>query len=325
MPYLIDSSLQENTFHQCINAQVLPLASQEIQSLINSEKLSKLSLFGVAELDLQSKLISDWLSSIEVESVLAFRLLNKSQGIVWEVLAEYRVLNELTDKLPLEAFDYLLWPEQRFTPPELMVFDMDSTFIQIEVIDELAHYHQVGEQVSSVTEAAMRGELDFSESLVSRVACLKGLAGSSIDDLAKKLPLSPGITELVESAKKHSCKIAIVSGGFMPFVEHLRQTMQLFKVNANQLEILDGELTGRVLGNIVDAQAKADFINQLCKELVISPSSVMAVGDGANDLKMMQVTGFNLAYYAKPKVRQAAKGKIDITQFDWLLSVFDWN
>ena len=170
----------------------------------------------------------------------------------------------------------------------------------------------------------MRGELDFAQSLLTRVDCLKGLAESAIAEIANDLPLSKGVVELVNAAKNNLCQTAIVSGGFTPFVEILKGKLNLFKVRANRLEICSGRLTGKLLGEIVDAKAKAIFLQELCDELYISPSQVIAIGDGANDLLMMQAAGFNLAYYAKPKVQEQANGRMNQTTLNQLIALFDW-
>jgi len=254
-----------------------------------------------------------------------------AETIIWDVFAEYSALeswlNEMfsEDNESLPSFDYILWPNNHQQAPKLLVFDMDSTFIQIEVIDELATRHGVGESVSEVTEAAMRGELDFAESLISRVACLKGLVDSTIDDISHNLPLSKGVDQLVDICKTQDVKIAVVSGGFTPFVSHLQQTMGLYRVKANDLEIANGELTGRVLGSIVDANAKAMFVNELKDELNLNRNEIMTIGDGANDLVMMAETGFNLAYRAKPAVQAQSKGRMNITDLNQLVDIFDWS
>ncbi len=220
-------------------------------------------------------------------------------------------------------WDFLLWPRSQ-QKPQLLVFDMDSTFIEIEVIDELAHRHGVGDSVAKVTEAAMRGELDFSESLVSRVACLKGLSESVIDSICQQLPLSQGVDKLVSQCRQANVNVAIVSGGFSPFVNYLKDKMGLFKVKANHLQVRDNLLTGQLDGEIVDAQAKAVFVNSLAQELNLSLDQVMTIGDGANDLEMMKVSGFSLAYRAKPAVQQQAAGRMNESYLNHLAEVFEW-
>ncbi len=294
---------------------------QKIDSLPSN--LSKLSLFDVTEL---SALIPQLLSAIpDLISGACFQHCERESLGYWEVFAEYETLKNITRHCHDNYnHDYLLWPELTHDAPQLLLFDMDSTFIEIEVIDELARQHGVGEQVSQVTEAAMRGELDFSESLVSRVSCLKGLSENVIERIAHQLPLSTGVKQLVNSAMSKGCQIAIVSGGFEPFVEHLQEQLGLFRVCANKLEVDQKKLTGRVKGAIVDAQAKEDFLYELCNELKISPKQAMAIGDGANDLKMMKAAGFNLAYRAKPKVQAEAMGRMNHINFEQLVSIFNW-
>jgi len=243
---------------------------------------------------------------------------------MWDVLVSRQGLAEfLSTLVEPSRLDYLCWSEVKL-PPQLLVFDMDSTFIEIEVIDELARRHGVGEQVASVTEAAMQGELDFAESLVSRVACLKGLSDSAISEICEILPLSKGVEELVERCHANHIKIAIVSGGFTPFVGHLKQTMNLFSVHANELETSEGQLTGKVVGGIVDAKAKADFVKELAASLNIAADQVMTIGDGANDLVMMKESGFSLAYRAKPRVQKEALGRMNLTSLNHLADVFGW-
>lgn len=244
--------------------------------------------------------------------------------VVFDLYANDEFVNGLLDLVKsLNAFDYVVWPKTNVVP-ELLVFDMDSTFIQIEVIDELAKRHKVGEQVAKVTEAAMRGELDFAASLISRVSCLKGLSEEAIAIICNQLPLSKGVEQLVESCHQNNVKIAIVSGGFTPFVAHLKGKMNLYQVEANQLEVKDGYLTGQVVGSIVDAKAKADFVLQLTKQLNISTDKVMSIGDGANDLAMMKEAGFSLAYRAKPMVQEKALGRMNVSDLNHLIKIFNW-
>lgn len=247
----------------------------------------------------------------------------QDNSVIWKCFIDQGELHAfLQNIVQYTSFDYLIWPKNYQSSPKLIVFDMDSTFIQIEVIDELAKAHNVGDKVSQVTEAAMRGELDFSESLITRVACLQGLSSRSIDHIANSLPLSFGVNRLVDWAHQQGIKIAIVSGGFTPFVEKLSLQMNLHKVKANHLQIIDEHLTGKVLGDIVDAQAKADFVNELKKELNLKKNEIMSIGDGANDLLMMKETGFSLAYRAKPAVDKEAGGRMKSTHLDKLISVF---
>jgi len=296
------------------------------------EGLSKLSLFksipdNLADKDFSEETEQHVFTTLlsRLDKTVYFLKKETPHLICWEVFAISSELEKwLVDCVDASPFDFLRWPEKHLRPPQLLVFDMDSTFIQIEVIDELARQHGVGEKVSIVTEAAMRGELDFSESLISRVACLEGLAESTINSIADNLPLSSGVAQLVEQSHIRGVKVAIVSGGFTPFVQRLKNSMELFEVRANNLEIKNEKLTGKVLGQIVDAQIKADFVNQLKQKLDITKDDILTIGDGANDLLMMNESGFSLAYRAKPKVQAKAKGRMNIATLDDLCCVFDW-
>ncbi|KEY58570.1 phosphoserine phosphatase [Serratia sp. DD3] len=194
--------------------------------------------------------------------------------------------------------------------PGLLVMDMDSTAIQIECIDEIAKLAGVGEQVAEVTERAMRGELDFAASLRQRVGTLKGADANILKQVRDELPLMPGLTSLVHKLQALGWHVAIASGGFTYYAEYLRDKLKLVEVAANELEIRDGKLTGEVLGTVVDAQYKANTLQALAEKLQIPPQQTVAIGDGANDLKMMQVAGLGIAYHAKPKVYEQAQVSI---------------
>ena len=186
----------------------------------------------------------------------------------------------------------------------LLVTDMDSTLISIECIDEIADMQGIKAQVSAITEAAMRGELDFAASLTQRVALLKGLPESSLQRVYdERLRLNPGAEKLIAYLKQSSVKLALVSGGFTFFTEQLKQRLGLDYTLANTLEVRNGVLTGRVEGDIIGAQAKADLLLQLSNELSLDKHQVIAMGDGANDLLMLDEAGLSVAYHAKPTVQ----------------------
>ncbi|MBD8215124.1 phosphoserine phosphatase [Erwinia persicina] len=188
--------------------------------------------------------------------------------------------------------------------PGLLVMDMDSTAIEIECIDEIAKLAGCGERVAEVTERAMRGELDFAASLRQRVATLKDADATILKTVRDALPLMPGLTSLVAKLQALGWQVAIASGGFTYFAEYLRDTLHLSAIAANELEIRDGRLTGEVLGDIVDAQYKADTLRKLAARFAIDPAQTVAVGDGANDLPMIKASALGIAYHAKPKVNE---------------------
>jgi phosphoserine phosphatase len=205
----------------------------------------------------------------------------------------------------------------------LVVMDMDSTLINIECIDEIADMQGLKPQVSAITESAMRGEIDFAESLKRRVALLAGLDEHALQRVYdERLQLNPGAEPMLAELKKHGVKTLLVSGGFVFFTERLKERLKLDFAHANTLEIVNGKLTGKVLGNIVDAQAKADWLNHIRQELVLQAENVIAMGDGANDLKMMAQAGVSIAYHAKPVVRQQASYAFNFVGLDGLLHLF---
>lgn len=197
--------------------------------------------------------------------------------------------------------------ERRISDFGLLVMDMDSTLITIECIDEIADMQGLKPQVAAITEAAMRGEIDFAESLRQRVALLAGLDQSALQRVYdERLQLSPGAEGLLAAAQAAGIKTLLVSGGFTFFTERLKPRLGLDFTAANTLDVADGKLTGRVLGDIVDAAAKASWLNRVRAELNLAPTRVIAMGDGANDLKMMAEAGVSIAYRAKPVVRAQA-------------------
>jgi len=201
----------------------------------------------------------------------------------------------------------------------LVCFDMDSTLIQVEVIDELAKAAGVGEQVAAITEAAMRGEIDFSESFRQRMALLKGLDESVLKDIAESLPITEGAARLISHLRHFGYKIAILSGGFSYFANFLKEKLGVDYVYANQLDFENGKLTGKVKGEIVDGQMKARLLTQIAKQEGISTEQVIAVGDGANDLPMLAIAGLGVAFHAKPLVKEQAKHSIANLGLDAIL------
>ena len=201
----------------------------------------------------------------------------------------------------------------------LFVFDMDSTLIEAEVIDELAKMYGVGEQVSSITASAMRGELDFKQSFAKRVALLAGLPESRLKEVLDSIPLAAGAERLIHTLKSLGYKTAVLSGGFTFFGKHLQERLGIDYVFANELETANGAVTGRVVGEIVDGKKKAELLAMLAEKENISVDQVVAVGDGANDLPMLNLAGMGIAFHAKPLVRQSASHSLSHLGLDALL------
>lgn len=201
----------------------------------------------------------------------------------------------------------------------LVVFDMDSTLIEAEVIDELARLAGVGEQVSAITERAMRGEIDFSESFRARLALLRGLKEEALAQVARDLKITEGAEHLLATLRALGYKTAIVSGGFTYFARYLQSRLGIDYIHANELDIDHGVVTGKVVGTIVDGARKAELLQQLAREQNIDLQQVIAVGDGANDLPMLSIAGLGIAFRAKPLVKQSAEQSISTLGLDAIL------
>ena len=201
----------------------------------------------------------------------------------------------------------------------LICFDMDSTLIQTECIDELAEKAGVGEQVRAITESAMRGEIDFKESFAKRVALLKGLDVNVMKEIAENMPITEGVERLMFVLKRYGYKIAILSGGFTFFGEYLQKKFDIDYVYANELEVEDGKLTGRYLGDVVDGKRKAELLRLIAQVEKVDIAQTIAVGDGANDLPMLSLAGLGIAFHAKPKVKENARQSISTIGLDGVL------
>jgi len=218
------------------------------------------------------------------------------------------------------AFDCALQRETLLRRSKrLIVMDMDSTLIRIEVIDELARAHGVGEQVAAITRRAMMGDMDYDRSLRERVALLKGLDAQVLHDLAAQLPLTEGAETLLRVLKRLGYRTAVISGGFSVAAEALQKRLGIDFAWSNTLEIYQGKLTGRVLGPVVNAQRKADILEELSQREGVPLDQVIAIGDGANDLLMLQKAGHGIAFHAKPKLREAAHTAISAMGLDAIL------
>ncbi len=236
--------------------------------------------------------------------------------------------NEFEQLLPLIEAEKLDWAfvasDTKLSDFGLICFDMDSTLITIECIDELADFAGKKADVSAVTEAAMRGEIDYRESLRRRLALMAGLDARVLARVfGERLLLSPGARELLDACQQAGLRTAILSGGFTYFTERLRIELGFDFATSNELEISGGKLTGRVVGDIIDANAKAQHLARLRDELGLRKEQVIAVGDGANDLLMMAEAGLSVAYHAKPATRAKADISINFGGLDSLLALFD--
>jgi phosphoserine phosphatase len=207
----------------------------------------------------------------------------------------------------------------------LVCFDMDSTLIQTEVIDELAELAGVGEQVKEITESAMEGKIDFNESFERRMKLLKGLSEEVLQEVAERLPITKGARRLVDTLHSYGFKTAILSGGFTYFGNYLKKKLDIDYVYANELEIKDGKLTGGYVGEIVNGNKKAEYLQQLADKMGIDISQTIAVGDGANDLPMLDLAGLGIAFHAKPKVKDNAQNSISSIGLDGILYLLGYH
>ncbi|MHA7844583.1 MAG: phosphoserine phosphatase SerB [Winogradskyella sp.] len=207
----------------------------------------------------------------------------------------------------------------------LVCFDMDSTLIQTEVIDELAERAGVGEEVKAITESAMQGEIDFQESFKKRMKLLEGLSEDVLQDVAENLPITKGARRLIDTLHYYGYKTAILSGGFTYFGHYLREKLDIDFVYANELEIKDGVLTGGYLGDIVDGHKKAEYLQLLADDMGIDIEQTIAIGDGANDLQMLNLAGLGIAFHAKPKVKDNAQNSISSIGLDGVLYLLGYH
>ncbi|WP_298761217.1 phosphoserine phosphatase SerB [uncultured Psychroserpens sp.] len=207
----------------------------------------------------------------------------------------------------------------------LVCFDMDSTLIQTEVIDKLAELAGVGDEVKAITESAMQGEIDFNESFKKRMKLLKGLSEEVLHDVAVNLPITKGAKRLIDTLRSYGFKTAILSGGFTYFGNYLKEELGMDYVYANELEIKDGKLTGGYIGDIVDGNKKADYLKEIAKKEGIDIGQTIAVGDGANDLPMLNLAGLGIAFHAKPKVKDNAQNSISSIGLDGVLYLLGYH
>lgn len=272
---------------------------------------------------------------LTVEHAEQIAALAQAQGVARISATAARLLDVQHDDAT--RADVVAWAERHgidtaFVPAGLklaqckvLAMDMDSTLINIECIDEIAGVAGVKDKVSEITEAAMRGEIkDFSESLRRRVALLKDVPAEALEQVyTEKLRLNPGAERLITTAQATGIKVLLVSGGFTFFTDRLRERLRLDSAHANTLEIDNGVLTGRVLGDILDADAKAVYLREFARTHGATKEQIIAMGDGANDLKMLGAAGFPVAYHAKPLVRQQTRYALNVSGLDGVLNWFE--
>ncbi len=325
-PGWISANHETVSFH--FNHPLPDRANSDLSSLqqFTEKTARKIVLFG-RELTLNdlTKIAEKWPGLFTqpryMEIVKPAEQLPAGVAIYLEELPEHESVLSLANEMEIEVVAVQDAPQLH--EPGVLVMDMDSTAIEIECIDEMAVLAGVGEEVANVTAQAMRGELDFAQSLIKRVAALEGAGENIVTDLLDTIPLMPGLSHLVRSLKAHQWKVVIASGGFLPFTEHLQQMLGLDATFANDLEIIDGKLTGKVNGEIVDAQKKADVVLAVAEQAGIPRQQTVAMGDGANDLIMMDAAGLGVAFHAKPLVQSKAKTSISHGGLDQLLYLLE--
>lgn len=244
---------------------------------------------------------------------------------VWRmpVTADFQLSHELQAALAAAQIDYAILPDLAFSELGLIVSDMDSTLITIECVDEIAARLGIKDQVAAITERAMRGEIDFSQSLRERVGLLAGLPEVELQTVYDEvLRLSPGAETLLAACHRHGVKFMLVSGGFTFFTDRLKTRLGLDFTYANTLETQDGKLTGGLLGEIVDAEAKRALLSRYRERLNLQTRPVLAVGDGANDIPMLTTADIGVAYHAKPKTKTAADCAIDFGDLEGIVRLF---
>ncbi|WP_339725484.1 phosphoserine phosphatase SerB [uncultured Paraglaciecola sp.] len=302
------------------------ISTAESISFSTQSNLNKLVVFTeglhLQQLTLVTQALSEYLE-------VAFYRVIQVEGVKGFAVCAYVALKKQDDlRQPLEIVANRFSVElclvdntPLLTEPGLLLMDMDSTVIAVECIDEIAELAGVGEQVSAVTAQAMQGKLDFAQSLRTRVACLAGADEAILQQVREALPLMPGVANLVTILKSYNWKVAIASGGFSYFADYLQHRLNLDAAVANDLEIQNSKLTGKVQGDIVDANVKAQTLKLLAEKWAIAPSQTVAMGDGANDLVMMNAAALGVALHAKPIVRQQADMAIRKGALDSLLWV----
>jgi phosphoserine phosphatase len=319
-----------------LNANFTPVSTDEYSSWVNMQGKERfiLTLLGrklsAKQLSEVTGLIARRGLNIDNIARLTGRIPLVESNRVPRSCVEMSIRGSLTDRSELQmeilnlskelGIDIALQEDNIYRRNRRLVcFDMDSTLIQTEVIDELAERNGNGAEVKAITEAAMRGELDFAESFTRRVKLLKGLDVKAMEEIAENLPVTEGAARLMSTLRHFGFKTAILSGGFTYFGQHLKQKLGMDYVYANELEIVDGKLTGNYVGDIVDGKRKAELLRLLAQVENLHLGQVIAVGDGANDLPMLNIAGLGIAFHAKPKVKENARHAISNVGLDGIL------
>lgn len=320
-----------------VNIGFEPITDDDYEDWVNQQGKNRfiLTLIGrslsAGQIEAATRVIAE--QGLNIDSILRLtgRISIKNPDKNTRACIEFSLRGNPTDKAGLQAelmrlsssmgFDFSFQRDDMYRRSRrLICFDMDSTLIQTECIDELAERAGVGEQVKAITESAMRGEIDFKESFTRRVALLKGLDVSVMQDIADNLPITEGVDRLMEVLKRCGYKIAILSGGFTFFGEQLQRKFGIDYVYANNLEVDEnGKLTGRFLGDIVDGHRKAELLKLIAQVEKVNLEQTIAVGDGANDLPMLGEAGLGIAFHAKPRVVANAKQSINTIGLDGVL------
>lgn len=336
------NDIQSNLIELDMQAQFLPISDERYQSWVEQQGKSRYIVTLLARkinsehLAAVTTVTSDFGLNIDKIVRLSGRIKLDETEKLGRACVEFSVRGEPENALQLKNallelsskydIDVAYQEDSIFRRNRrLVVFDMDSTLIDAEVIDELAIEAGVGEQVAAITEAAMQGEIDFKQSFTQRMALLKGLDVSVLQSVAERLRLNEGAEHLISTLKKLGYKTAIVSGGFTFFGEYLQQRLGVDYVYANQLDIKDGLVTGQVSGDIIDGQRKAELLREIADKEGLKLQQVIAVGDGANDLPMLGIAGLGIAFRAKPLVKASAEQSISNLGLDGILYLLGYS
>lgn len=325
-----------------IQAKFTPISLIDYESWVNLQGKDKYIVtilgekFGAKQISEVTKVISEKKLNIDSIKRLTGRLSLVKKDVYPRACIQLSIRGELGNKAEItEKFmeishkldiDIAFQEDNIYRRNRRLVcFDMDSTLIQAEVIDKLAEIAGVGDQVKAITESAMNGEIDFKESFKRRMKLLKGLSENVLHDVAINLPITKGARRLIDTLKSYGFKTAILSGGFTYFGNYLQKELGIDYVYANQLEIKDGLLTGNYLGDIVDGNKKAEYLKEIAKKEGIDIGQTIAVGDGANDLPMLNVAGLGIAFHAKPLVKNNAQNSISSIGLDGVLYLLGYH